>query len=179
MHKITALPVLFALLAVFCLTFTAGCSDANAAESLYLPAHEPCPFAGLDDEEVDLSDWDQSYDPGQWGQSLEALGLDLDDDFDTQLWKSSDVEPTSKAAPFVGPTPQATPASNGGATTRIDINSASAAELTALPGIGPALAGRIVEYRQSRRFENAAQLQRVEGIGPATMKNIEPMIRVD
>lgn len=62
-----------------------------------------------------------------------------------------------------------------GATERIDINRASAAELGRLPGVGPALAGRIVADRQQRgAFGGIAALERVRGIGPATLARLAP-----
>lgn len=49
----------------------------------------------------------------------------------------------------------------------IDVNAASADTLRFLPGIGPALASRIVAERESGGpFADAADLQRVKGIGP-------------
>lgn len=48
----------------------------------------------------------------------------------------------------------------------VHINSASAAELESLPGIGPALAGRIVEYRSRHgAFQRIEDIQEVPGIG--------------
>lgn len=56
---------------------------------------------------------------------------------------------------------------------RIDINSASAAQLEALPGIGPALAGRIVASREAEGpFASVSALQRVRGIGPRTVERL-------
>ena len=50
----------------------------------------------------------------------------------------------------------------------VDINTATAAELDALPGIGPALAGRVVEWRARKgRFRAVDDLVEVPGIGPA------------
>lgn len=59
----------------------------------------------------------------------------------------------------------------------LDVNRASAAQLEALPGIGPALAGRILEDRERRGpFASAADLGRVRGIGPVTLRKIEPYL---
>jgi hypothetical protein len=61
---------------------------------------------------------------------------------------------------------------------RLDLNSAERDRLTALPGIGEGLASRIVEDRQRRgRFEDAADLRRVRGIGVQTAARIEPWVR--
>jgi len=52
---------------------------------------------------------------------------------------------------------------------QVDINTASAAELERLPGVGPTLAERIVEYRSAHgRFRTPEELQHVQGIGPKT-----------
>ncbi len=50
----------------------------------------------------------------------------------------------------------------------VNINTATAAELDALPGIGPALAGRVVDWRARKgRFHSIQDLEAVPGIGPA------------
>jgi competence protein ComEA len=50
----------------------------------------------------------------------------------------------------------------------VDLNTATVAELDALPGIGPVLAQRIIDYRsQQGRFTSVDQLDDVPGIGPA------------
>ncbi len=60
---------------------------------------------------------------------------------------------------------------------RLDLNRASAAELTALPGIGPQLAGRIVARRERYGpFTSVEDLQRVAGVGPATADRISPHV---
>jgi len=52
------------------------------------------------------------------------------------------------------------------ATTLININTASAAEFEALPGIGPKTAARIVEYRQKNGpFKKVEELMNVRGLG--------------
>lgn len=58
---------------------------------------------------------------------------------------------------------------------RLDPNTATAEQLTALNGIGPELARRIVEHRQTvGTFREVADLLLVKGIGPATLAAIQP-----
>jgi competence protein ComEA len=62
---------------------------------------------------------------------------------------------------------------------RVDLNAAGAADLEALPGIGPAIADRIVAARARRgRFDAVDDLLAVPGIGPATLARIAPYITV-
>ncbi|MGQ9553875.1 MAG: helix-hairpin-helix domain-containing protein [Anaerolineae bacterium] len=70
-----------------------------------------------------------------------------------------------------------TPVANSSSVVRININSASAQELEALPGIGPALAARIVAYRQEQGpFSTIEELGNVSGIGPRTLDQLRPFI---
>ena len=56
---------------------------------------------------------------------------------------------------------------------RINVNAASAAELSVLPGLGPALAQRIVDDREARGpFESVDDLDRVKGIGKAIVERL-------
>jgi competence protein ComEA len=61
----------------------------------------------------------------------------------------------------------------------LNINQASQADLEALPGIGPAIAARIVAYRQvNGPFENIEEIQSVKGIGPSIFAEIRDRITV-
>lgn len=68
---------------------------------------------------------------------------------------------------------------NNSAVQRVRINSAGVSELQQLPGIGPALAQRIVETRNSGRFTSAEDLLRVPGIGKAKLAKLRDYVEVD
>jgi len=62
----------------------------------------------------------------------------------------------------------------------LDLNQAGVRELTRLPGIGPALATRIVEYRkQHGPFRRVEDLEAVKGIGPAKLSRLSAYLKVD
>jgi competence protein ComEA len=59
---------------------------------------------------------------------------------------------------------------------RLDVNRATAVELEALPGIGPARAGAIVRWREAHGpFRKLEDLLDVPGIGPATLERLRPL----
>jgi competence protein ComEA len=61
----------------------------------------------------------------------------------------------------------------------LDLNRATEHELEALPGIGPVLAGRIVQYRRAQgAFGTIDQLRQVKGIGKKTLDRIRPLVQV-
>jgi competence protein ComEA len=62
---------------------------------------------------------------------------------------------------------------------QLNVNLASAEELEVLPRIGPALAERIVSYRESHGpFLSVEDLDQVSGIGPTTLEEIAPFLTV-
>jgi len=65
-------------------------------------------------------------------------------------------------------------------TGTIDINAAGLTELQLLPGIGPALAQRILDDRaKNGPYRVIEDLDRVRGIGPKTLDKLRPLIRVN
>jgi competence protein ComEA len=61
----------------------------------------------------------------------------------------------------------------------LDLNRATAQDLDALPGIGPALAQRIVDYRQAHGpFKKIEDLREVSGIGPQNLEKLKPYLRL-
>jgi len=63
---------------------------------------------------------------------------------------------------------------------RLDLNAATADELTLLPGIGPALAEAIVSYRETHgRISSIDEMLGVPGIGEGRLQAIAPHVVVD
>ena len=64
-------------------------------------------------------------------------------------------------------------------TGKININTATAAQLDSLPGIGPVYAQRIVDYRVANGpFTSPEQIQNIKGIGPKTYEKFKDMITI-
>jgi len=96
--------------------------------------------------------------------------------------------PTSTTGPS---TPSPTPvkpvaASDSGNTTsastggKVNINTATAAELDRLPRVGPAIAQRIIDYRTAHGpFAQIEDIQNVKGIGPATFNQMKDLITIN
>ena len=71
------------------------------------------------------------------------------------------------------------PPTPGGGSGAVHLNAASAAELDALPGIGPVLAQRIVDHRSEHGpFQRVEDLQDVAGIGPAILEGLTGAVTV-
>ncbi len=69
---------------------------------------------------------------------------------------------------------------SGSTFAAVNLNTASQAELEALQGIGPAKAKAIIEYREKNgSFASVDDLQKVAGIGSATIKQLRDEIEVE
>jgi competence protein ComEA len=84
--------------------------------------------------------------------------------------------PAPPGAPGLAPTPLPAPAPP---LEPVDVNRADTAQLARLPGVGAALARRIVEEREQRgRFESPDELRYVLGMGPKKLAAIRRFITV-
>ncbi|WP_246284416.1 ComEA family DNA-binding protein [Gordonia asplenii] len=83
------------------------------------------------------------------------------------------------------PTPGAAPAPGGGSPTpaatagKVNLNTATVAELDALPGVGPVTAAAIIDWRnRNGRFTSVDQLAEVDGIGPGRLAKLRDKVTV-
>lgn len=92
------------------------------------------------------------------------------------------TQTTQQATPKVE-TPEApTVAANAPASAPLVVlNTATAEQLVALPGIGPKRAAAILALRErlGGRFRRVEDLRRVKGIGPAALRRLKPLVTVD
>ncbi len=77
--------------------------------------------------------------------------------------------------PAAGLSGEAPPAASASADGLININTATAEELTALPGVGPSKAAAIIA---GRPFEAIEDIERVPGIGPSAVATLTPLVKV-
>ena len=114
--------------------------------------------------------------------ALDAAGGAADD---------ADVDNINLAAPLADnqhvivprleatPQPEAEVASEPSTAALVNINTATGAELEMLPHIGPAMAQRIIAYREAHGlFDRIEDLQEVDGIGETRYRDLAPLITV-
>jgi competence protein ComEA len=63
--------------------------------------------------------------------------------------------------------------------SQVCLNTATEAELIKLPGVGPAMANRIIEHRIKKPFRRVHDLRKIKGIGAKTYKKLAPLVRVE
>lgn len=77
------------------------------------------------------------------------------------------------------PPPPPSGAASGTGPAVVDLNTADVAALDTLPGIGPVLAQRILDWRTDHgRFTSVEELGEVQGIGPALLAGLRDVVRV-
>lgn len=190
---------LFFLLAAF---FILGCSQPMPLHATYVPANWHCDdeLRTVDDPDLERLEAASPNIGDDWYEGL--LEVEEDDLFVPvslkELYGPTDAI-LARNPPIIGqsspglafvvyqedegeaatPTPRQNRAPQSPPSGVVNINEATAAQLTLLPGIGPSLAERIVEYRQNRRFAQPQHLRRVKGIGQAKYNRIKDHVVVE
>ena len=100
--------------------------------------------------------------------------------------KKADLELVNLAAPLADGTqivvPMRAPTASGGGSPsapagRVHLNTATLAELDALPGVGPVTAQKILDYRQQHgAFSSVDALDAIPGIGPARLDQLRDLV---
>lgn len=107
-------------------------------------------------------------------QQSEYVGSDINGYPDSQLAKNIDTtakpneetrqhKKTEKLPPGV----------------KVNINTASQRLLEKIPGVGPAIAKRIIEMRKESKFSSIEEIQNVKGIGPKKFENMKSNLKVE
>jgi len=97
---------------------------------------------------------------------------------ETQSDQSKETD-TSESGQQTTQTEQPDQSDKTGVADRININTATKEELETLPGIGPVMAQRIMDYREKYDgFKNIREITAVVGIGDATLQKLKDRITV-
>lgn len=157
------------LLALFLIALSAlvGCSEKPPVRASYVPADCPTLAAeGAKDSILEpVPEDDDSLVVALNEAAVEADEEHVEDVEDVEDGPAVEVTMEAEEIVAVG-------------VDAVDLNSATMSDLIRLPGVGPALARRILDYRAKRPFERSSDLQRVKGIGPAKYAKLQPLIRM-
>jgi competence protein ComEA len=83
------------------------------------------------------------------------------------------------AIPSVAAQAKPQTAAKSGSTQIVNVNTASAADFEALPGIGPKMAARIIEYRQKNGpFKKVEELMNVRGLGEKNFLKLKAQLTI-
>ena len=109
------------------------------------------------------------------------LAQPLQDGMQVYIPTVEELEETAVSLPGVIVAPHSlVDTGTGGANDgRVDINEGTIEQLDTLPGIGPATAQKIIEFRENNGpFLTVEEIMLVSGIGPATFERLESLITV-
>lgn len=112
-------------------------------------------------------------------QRREIAAESIDAEIDVNPGISAGLPAETLGADTVAARNRTSPGPPSAPDKRVNINTAGIAELTRLPGIGPAMAERIVGYRvEHGPFRSVEDIVKVRGIGPARLEQLRDLIEV-
>ncbi|MFH1910177.1 MAG: ComEA family DNA-binding protein [bacterium] len=105
------------------------------------------------------------------------------DSLNTSLEEAKNASPVIESESYVSSSSSGQVAgdetSSSNVSGAVNLNSASSSQLDGLPGIGPAYAQRIIEYREANGgFKSIEEIENVKGIGPKTFEKLRDLITV-
>lgn len=111
-------------------------------------------------------------------EAIEALYAEIDN-LNKKIDELNNNLNTAKSAVAETQMAQAQADSEATVGGLVNINTAGVSELDSLPGIGPAYAQRIIDYRSAEGgFKSTADLQNVKGIGPKTYEKLKDLVTI-
>lgn len=115
-------------------------------------------------------------------KQIEDLNKKIDS-LNSSLEEAKNASPVVESQSFVSSSGSGQVAgeetSSSNVSGAVNLNSASTSQLDSLPGIGPAYAGRIIEYREANGgFKSIDEIQNVKGIGPKTFEKLKDLITI-
>jgi competence protein ComEA len=171
-----------------------GIEASNASVAVIPEAPTPAPQIAMSEQVKELSDKVTAFETARQGDLAQMA--ELKGEFQKAISEvgktndslSAEAEKLNAIARSIGvtnsvstPSPQNAPSSVAPTTAPdlVNINTATAEQLDALPSIGPTYAKRIVDYRNAHGpFKSIDDLGEVSGIGPATLEKIRTLVTV-
>ena len=142
---------------------------ATASTSLYVHVSGAVNAPGLYVLHPDARVVDAVAAAGGLAEDAEAAGVNL-------------ARPVTDGEQVIGPRVGEAPAAGPAGVTadgRVNLNTADEGALDTLPGVGPAIAGRIIEWREANgRFASVDDLLSVSGIGPKMLESLRDLVTV-